>query len=107
MDIKQKRTAQQRAANNGMEVSVVATLRSTVEEAIQAAANNELPSSISKSHSFLDDLGFDSLTLSVLTLELEDRMGRPIVLNRWVERASSPSELTVGSLLDYLDEVLD
>lgn len=78
-----------------------------VESAIRAAAPNELPERIERSHSFLEDLGFDSLTISVLTLELEDQIGEPILLNRWVEHASNPDDLTVGSLCEYLEAVVD
>ncbi len=70
--------------------------------AIRAAAPGELPEQIRPEHSFLEDLGFDSLTLSVLTLELEDELGRPVLLNQWVEHAASPSALTVASLRDYV-----
>jgi acyl carrier protein len=76
-----------------------------VHRAIRAAAQNELPDRIQSHHSFLEDLGFDSLSLSVLTLELEALLGRPVLLNRWVERASSPSKLTVESLCEYLEGV--
>lgn len=73
-----------------------------IVRAIRAAAPGELPDEIEPGHTFLEDLGFDSLTLSVLTLELEEELGRPVLLNRWVERAQSPSGLTVASLRDYL-----
>lgn len=76
-----------------------------VRRAIRAAAQDELPAKIEAQHSFLEDLGFDSLTLSVLTLELEDRLGRPVLLNRWVEQASAPSQLTVASLCEYIEGV--
>lgn len=76
-----------------------------VRRAIRAAAQNELPDKIENGHSFLEDLGFDSLSLSVLTLELEALLGRPVLLNRWVERAQNPSELTVASLCEYLEGV--
>lgn len=76
-----------------------------VHRAIRAAAQNELPEKIEHDHSFLEDLGFDSLSLSVLTLELEALLGRPVLLNRWVERAQNPSQLTVASLCEYLEGV--
>ncbi len=76
-----------------------------VHRAIRAAAPGKLPEKLEPAHSFLEDLGFDSLTLSVLTLELEALLGRPVLLNRWVERAPSPSQLTVASLCEYLEGV--
>lgn len=79
---------------------------STVEKAIRAAASTPLPETIREDHSFLLDLGFDSLTITVLTLELEGYVGQPVLLNRWVESASNPTDLTVGSLCDYLDQVV-
>ncbi|RAL20542.1 hypothetical protein DL240_16000 [Lujinxingia litoralis] len=78
----------------------------TVEKAIRAAASNPLPETIRKDHSFLLDLGFDSLTITVLTLELEHFVGQPVLLNRWVESASNPTDLTVGSLCAYLEQVV-
>ncbi|MFU8804739.1 MAG: acyl carrier protein [Bradymonadaceae bacterium] len=77
-----------------------------LREAIEAAANFDLPEPVRPEHSLVDDLGFDSLTISVLALEIEERLGQPILLNRWVEGVQEPSELTVASLSSYLEELL-
>lgn len=75
-----------------------------VRESIQAAATFELPDPVRPQHSLVDDLGFDSLRISVLTLEIEERLGHSVLLNRWVEGVTEPSELTVNSLCTYLEE---
>lgn len=77
-----------------------------VREAIEDAANFELPGPVRPKDSLVNDLGFDSLTISLLALELEQRLGRPILLNRWVEGVNRPAQLTVASLCDYLQEFL-
>jgi acyl carrier protein len=72
-------------------------------DAILHAASHDLPSSIEPQHSLIEDLGYDSLTISVLALELESRLGRPVLLSRWVEAVDDPSGLTVQSLCEYLE----
>jgi acyl carrier protein len=78
-------------------------LLEVVAESIEAAAVFEVPDPILPGHSLVEDLGFDSLTITVLALEIETRLGQSILLNRWVEGVSDPSELTVGSLCAYLE----
>lgn len=75
-----------------------------VRQAIDAAATFELPDPVRPEHSLVDDLGFDSLRISALSLEIEERLGHSILLNRWVEGVTEPSELTVESLCTYLAE---
>lgn len=50
----------------------------------------------------VEDLGFDSVNMASLTIALEDEFGEVLLLNDWIAAANSPSELTVGSLVDYL-----
>ena len=54
----------------------------------------------------VDDLGFDSVRVASLTIALEDEFADVLLLNDWIASASSPSELTVDSLVDYLVELL-
>lgn len=51
---------------------------------------------------FVDDLGFDSLRMASLTIALEEAFDDVLLLADWIASASSPSELTVESLVDYL-----
>lgn len=78
-----------------------------VVAAIRAATENPLPASIERSHSFLLDLGFDSLSMVALSLTLEDEFGCPILLDDWIAEQSDPISLTVGSLCAYLAPRLD
>ena len=77
-----------------------------VVSAIRKTARNALPSQISAHHSFVQDLDFDSISISMLGLALEDEFHCAILLSGWVERHSETASLTVGSLCDYLAEVL-
>jgi acyl carrier protein len=73
-----------------------------VVAAVRAAAQVELPAQIERAHSFLLDLGFDSLSTVMLSLALEDEFGCPILLDGWISEGSDPAGLTVGSLCAYL-----
>lgn len=73
-----------------------------VVAAVRAAAQVELPAEIERAHSFLLDLGFDSLSTVALSLALEDAFGCPILLDGWISEGSDPAALTVGSLCAYL-----
>jgi acyl carrier protein len=57
-------------------------------------------------HHLVEDLGFDSSSIATLTIALEDEFDDMLLLNDWIASASSPSELTVDSLVDYLLGVL-
>jgi acyl carrier protein len=54
----------------------------------------------------VDDLGFDSTGIASLTIALEEVFDEVLLLNDWITSASSPSELTVASLVDYVSELL-
>jgi acyl carrier protein len=77
-----------------------------VVAAIRKTAKNALPSEISRDHSFLSDLDFDSMSISMLGLALEDEFDCAILLSGWVEKHSETTSLTVRSLCEYLAEVL-
>ena len=51
-------------------------------------------------------LGFNSLKVVTLALALEKQFERPLLLNDWVGRCPDPTLLTVGSLCDYVWEVM-
>jgi len=57
-------------------------------------------------HHLVDDLGFDSPKVASLTIALEDEFDDVLLLNDWIAAADGPSELTVGSLVDYLTTLL-
>lgn len=75
--------------------------------AIRSAATNPLPNHIDPSHSFILDLSFDSLSVVMLSLALENEFGYPILLDEWIALRSEPTGLTVGSLCDYLTARLE
>ena len=81
-----------------------ATSLSTVIESIRASARHTLPRTIETTHRLVDDLGYDSLGIVNLSVALEDRLGRPILLDGWIGGASSPSALTVGSLAQWISD---
>ena len=70
--------------------------------AVRATAKGALPADIQAHHSFLLDLGFDSMSIAVLGLALEDQFHRAILLDGWIAQHTEPSELTIGSLCTYL-----
>lgn len=74
-----------------------------VVASLRDAASHELPANIQPHDSLVEDLGFDSLTISVLALELEQRLDRSVLMSRWVENIQDPSQLTVGSLCAHLE----
>jgi len=57
-------------------------------------------------HHLVDDLGLDSANVASLTIALEDEFDEVLLLNDWIASASSPSDLTVDSLVDYLLDLL-
>ena len=81
-------------------------INSGVVAAIHAVARERAPARIEPGHSFVTDLGFDSMGIVVLGLALEDRFGRPVMLDEWIGRCEDPTELTVASLCSYLEESL-
>ncbi len=78
-------------------------LFSRVIVAIRNAALSPLPTSLKEEHSFILDLGFDSLAMARLGLTLEDEFGFPILLDAWLSSESDPSALTVSSLCAFVE----
>lgn len=75
-----------------------------VVASIRAAARHALPVTIEPGHSFILDLGFDSLAIARLALSLEDRFRQPFLLDDWIADESDPAALDVDSLCRYLTE---
>lgn len=73
-----------------------------VVAATRAACKLPLPEVIHRGHGFITDLGFDSMSIARLALELEDRVQQPVLLDDWIASQPDPSALTVGSLCDYV-----
>jgi len=69
-----------------------------IVNAVRGAASAPLPVELREEHSFVLDLGFDSLAMARLGLALEDQFGFPILLDSWLSSQSDPSALTIGSL---------
>ena len=76
-----------------------------VSAAIRAASQRELPEAIAREHSLVADLSFDSMSMALLGLALEDEFHYPILLNDWIAQHTDPESLSVGSLCDYLNTV--
>jgi acyl carrier protein len=80
-----------------IEESVVrAVARSCVESGRMVTVTDRL----------VDDLGFDSIRVARLSIELEDELGEHVLLNDWVGAVGDPALLTVGSLVDYIQTLL-
>jgi acyl carrier protein len=62
---------------------------------------------IKDSDSLVASLGYDSLRMASLAIALEDEFQRPLLLAEWIARAPDPEELTVGSLCEYIDEIME
>ena len=75
-----------------------------VHDAVRASIEKEVR--IRASDSLVLSLGFDSLRVASLAIALEVELERAILLNEWIGRCSDPAALTVGSLCDYVWEVL-
>ena len=77
-----------------------------VVAAIRAASKAPLPAHIEPHHSFVLDLGFDSMSMAFLGLALEDQFNCVVLLDSWIGQHSEPAALTVASLCDYLQASL-
>lgn len=77
-----------------------------VVAAIRAASKGNVPGDILPEHSFVLDLGFDSMRMVILGLALEDQFARPILLDMWLGSHSDPADLTVTSLCSFLEEAM-
>jgi acyl carrier protein len=77
-----------------------------VVAAVRSTAKGQLPQSVEPHHCFLTDLGFDSMSIALLALALEDQFESAILLDGWIAQCSDPATLTVQSLCDYVHGVL-
>ena len=73
---------------------VVAAIRSTLK--------GPLPAAILPNHSFVVDLGFDSMSVALLGLALEDQFNCAILLDGWIAEHNHPAALSVQSLCEYV-----
>jgi len=80
---------------------VFAKVRSALAQVLEDNAADVRPQ-----HRLVDDLGLDSMNVASLTIALEDEFDEVLLLNDWIAAASTPSELTVESLVDYLVGIL-
>jgi acyl carrier protein len=80
------------------------TVRTAVYDAVQATLF--VPAELHAGLTFVGDLGFDSLRFASLAIALENAIGRPILLNDWLASTDDPGDLTVGSLLQSIRELL-
>jgi len=82
--------------------------RSKVEQKVKKAVLGILGKKIDvkDSDSFVGALGFNSLRMVSLSLALEEEFGRPLLLNDWISQCADPHALTVGSLADYIRDLL-
>ena len=74
-----------------------------VEAALEEGGMDEAGMTPRPSDHLVDDLGFDSLRVATLALTLEDELGYPVLLNDWLATIGDFAELTVQSLIDYLN----
>jgi acyl carrier protein len=81
--------------------TVLAKVRTALQSVLDDARLDVRP----EQH-LVDDLGFDSPKVASLTIALEDEFDEVLLLHDWIAAADGPSELTVGSLVDYLTELL-
>ena len=77
-------------------------LQARVVLAIKAAARGPLPEPVEGRHSLISDLKFDSLTMSLLSLELENQLDAVVILDEWIGGTMDLDALTVDSLCQYL-----
>lgn len=73
-----------------------------VVAAVRAAARHRLPEKILPDHGFVTDLGFDSMSIALLALSLEDELGRAVLLDDWIATHTDPQSMTVESLCNYV-----
>ena len=72
-----------------------------------ACAGQQKDRPLQASDRLVDDLGFDSLRIATLALELEAEFGEPFLINEWIAGTDDVSRLTVGSLAEYVVASLD
>lgn len=81
------------------------TVDARVKEAL--ARTGRKKSRIQGGHRIIGDLGFDSLRMVALSLALEEAFDRTLLLNDWLAGAPDVGELTVGSLCEYVWEIVN
>ncbi len=81
-----------------------AEINSKVREAIQVTMGKKV--NLNDSDSFIANLGFNSLKMVSLSLALEEKFGRPLLLNEWISQCEDPRLLTVHSLCNYVGKVV-
>jgi acyl carrier protein len=77
-----------------------------IDQAIRSVTPRGVDTAILPDHSLVLDLGFDSMKVALLSLALEEQLGRTILLERWLSCGANPATLTVGSLHQYVRQVL-
>ena len=81
----------------------------SIEERVVRAVARSCPGgqrTVGVADRLVDDLGFDSIRIASLSVEMERELGEPLLLNDWVGAVGDPALLTVGSLVDYVRTVL-
>jgi acyl carrier protein len=82
---------------------------SAIEERVVRAVSRSCPDrlrTVTVTDRLVDDLGFDSIRIASLSVEIEHELGEAILLNDWVGAAGDPALLTVASLVEYVRTVL-
>ena len=82
---------------------------SAVEESVVRAVARSCPDRgrvVTVTDRLVDDLGFDSIRIARLSIEIDDELGEHILLNDWVGAAGDPALLTVGSLVEFVRTIL-
>jgi acyl carrier protein len=81
-----------------------------LEQRVADAIRSVLPAArtvqLLPNDSLVLDLGLDSMKVALLALALEERLGRAILLERWISSCSDPARLSVESLHHYVRTVL-
>lgn len=82
--------------------------RETVDRKVKKAiqSTGDVNRQVEDSESLVLSLGFNSLRIANLAIALEQQVEQPLLLNEWIVRCVDPAALTVGSLCDYVWEVL-
>ncbi len=82
--------------------------RPAIESKVKKAIFTTLGKTIElkSTDSFVVALGFNSLRMVSLSLALEDEFETPLLLNDWISGCDDPRQLTVGSLVDYIEKML-
>jgi acyl carrier protein len=74
--------------------------------AIREVKGDDIPGELERADSLVLRLGFDSMNMALLSLALESQLGRAVALDGWIASHPDPHDLTVGSLSDYLADLL-